>query len=484
MLKRQKSSHFRMGIGVFFGIMSFFILFFSFSPVFGQTMDGEQITLSEDLQNNPLAQEILQKIEQTKQWIVELEQRNYENIEKQKELEEKRAQALEKLNADLAEWEKLWEYYSPENSFERFVDKIPDSQVKEVFWDQFEFKEQKVNAGRDALKKVIADGGSLRDAIQAYRTASETKRIELIEANSQFNVNRNLAYYSQQVLFDRDGKFVDTPVTGEQLRKYYEDYRTNPEYLDANPNDATSWDELRITNANTECRDGQTVIHRFHADDFVCVSVETAEMWIQHGMGEIVGDSQDLFQKEQSVTPLTKCDFGLTVIFNIQTGKYSCLSEDTANQWVEQGIAEYPNSDDFIMKSIQDKESLLKIEEINRQIRNMQNEFYDKRVNLKEIYDEKYGALLEQSKVDEKNIIQYYNENSELSKDELSEKISEIRQDYVDDKEDALKDKVRELQELKNEHKEIMNDFAQSYNYDLYIMIINSGNTEYEAVLR
>ena len=241
-------------------VFVFFILlvFGVTHPVFAQeSVDtSEQITLSKDLENNPLAQEILQKIEQTKQWIAELEQRNYEKIEKHKELEDKRDQALKKLNQDLTEWKKLWEYYSPRNSFERFVDKIPNSQIQEVFWDQFEFKEQKVKAGRDALKQVISNGGSLRDAVQAFRTASETKRIELIEANSQFNVNRNLAYYSQQILFDREGKFVDSPVTGEQLRKYYEDYRTNPEYLDANPNDATSWDALGQTNANTECREG------------------------------------------------------------------------------------------------------------------------------------------------------------------------------------------------------------------------------------
>ena len=164
----------------------------------------EENILSEDLANNPVAQDILKKIEQTKRWIAELEQRNYEQLEKQKELDEKRIQALASLEQDLKEWELLWDYYSPRNSFERFVDKVPDLQVKEVFWDQFEFKEQKVKAGRDALKQVKANGGSLEQARQAYLVAAETKRIELIEANSQFNVRHNLAYYNQQILFDKD----------------------------------------------------------------------------------------------------------------------------------------------------------------------------------------------------------------------------------------------------------------------------------------
>ncbi len=472
---------------VVLGFVFVFALFFTLNPIFAQTSEdvGEQITLSKDLENNPLAQEILQKIEQTKKWIAELEQRNYENIEKQNELKEKKQQALNKLNQDLEEWEKLWEYYSPRNSFERFADKIPDSRVQDVFWDQFEFKEQKVNAGRTALKQVIADGGSLRDAIQAYRTASETKRIELIEVNSQFNVNRNLAYYSQQVLFDIEGKFVDSPITGEQLRKYHEDYRTNPEYLDVNPNDAISWDELRKTNADTDCREGQTVIHRFHADDYVCVTISTAEMWIQHGMGEIVGDSQDLFQQEQSVTPLTTCDEGFVVIFHKSTEKYSCILENTANEWIEQDIAEFHDSEEFIMKSIKKKESFLKIEEINQQIQNMENKLYDEKIELKKSYDKKYSDLLEQSRIEEKSITKYYYENTDMTKEELSKKIQDVREEYKDEKENVLKEKVMHIRDLEKEHDEKMVTLVQNYEFDLYVKIISSsGNTGYEAVLK
>ena len=447
---------------------------------------NEQVTLSDDLASNPLAQDILRKIEQTKKWIAELEQRNYEQLEKQKELEDKRQQRLAKLNQDLKEWESLWDYYSPRNSYERFVDKIPDSQVQEVFWDQFEFKEQKVKAGRDALKKVIADGGSLRDARQAYLAAAETKRIELIEANSQFNVRHNLAYYNQQILFDRQGQFVESPVTGEQLRQYYEDFRTNPAYLDANPDDETSWDEMRRTNQNTECREGQIVVHRFHADDYVCVTMQTAEMWIQHGMGEITGESGDIISRDvQSVTPLTRCDDGFRVIYNNETEKYSCVLDDTANKWVEQGIAEFPNPEEYIMKSIERKETFLKIEEINLQIREIKNELEDEKIALKKHYDIKYDELLSESKDAEKSAIQGYDKDSDTSKKELSKMINSIREKYESDKEDTLKDKVKDVKKLEREHKRKMVKFAQNYDDHLYIQVIlNSGKTGYEAVVR
>ena len=155
---------------------------------------NEQTTLSGDLANNPLAQDILEKIEQTKKWIADLEEREYEKTKAQLELEEKRAIALERLNIDLLEWENLWANYTSRAAFERFVEDKP-TQIQGVFWDQFEFKEMKVNAGRTALKEVIANGGTLSEARSAYHKAAETKRIELIEMNAQFNVKHNLARY-------------------------------------------------------------------------------------------------------------------------------------------------------------------------------------------------------------------------------------------------------------------------------------------------
>ena len=146
--------------------------------------------------NNPIAQDILEKIEQTKQWIADLEKRDYEKTQAQKELEEKRAIALERLNQDLIEWENLWANFTSRAAFERFVEGKP-APIQGVFWDQFEFKEMKVEAGRSALKEVMAKGGTLNQARAAYHKAAETKRIELIEMNAQFNVKHNLAYYKE-----------------------------------------------------------------------------------------------------------------------------------------------------------------------------------------------------------------------------------------------------------------------------------------------
>lgn len=452
----------------------------SFAQSFNST---EQVTLTGDLANNPAAQDILKKIEQTKKWIKELEERNYEALEAKQELEVKRAQALEKLNHDLKEWEVLWEYYSPRNAFSRFVDTVQDSQVKEVFWDQFEFHQIKVDAGRAALKKVLKDGGSLGEALQAYRKAAETKRIELIEANSMFNVNHNLAYYNQQILFNSEGQYVETPVTREHLQKYYEDFRTNPAYLQANPNDDVSWDELGQTNPNTECRKGSVVVYRFHASDYVCISMNTAEMWIRHGMGEINGHSE-VKSNTNSVTPLTKCDDGFTVIYALESKKYSCVLQETADSWISQGIAEHHDPQSFIYDKIQDKETSVTILGINQQIQGFENEFGIHQADLKKIFDLKYADALAKSKEDEKSAIKDLNDNK-MSKEDTSSKIMQIRHEYDSTKASLLQEKMASLEKLGDEHKENLKKFADSYEFDPHVRIVwNSELSKYDAVMR
>ena len=443
--------------------------------------DSEQVTLSGDLANNPVAQDILKKIEQTKKWIKELEEKNYEALEAKKELEAKRAQALEKLNQDLNEWEALWEYYSPKNSFSRFVDKVQESQVKEVFWDQFEFHQIKVDAGRDALKKVLANGGSLKEARQAYLKAAETKRIELIEANSIFNVNHNLAYYNQQIMFNKEGQFIETTITGEQLRKYYEDYRTNPAYLQANPDDTISWDELGKTTSDTECRKGSVVVYRFHANDYVCVSMSTAEMWIRHGMGEINGNSTA--SNVDSVTPLTKCDEGLTVVYALESGKYSCVLQETADLWIAQGIAESHDPQSYILDKIQDKEVSVIIQEINQKLEEFDDDLALKQAELKNAYDKKYSEALKQSKNDEKSAIKDQSERTGMTIEELSTKIMQIRKKYDSTQENILQEKIVALKILDDTHKENVKKFADTYEFDPYVKIVwNSELSKYDAV--
>jgi hypothetical protein len=69
---------------------------------------SEQVILSDDLLSDPIAQDLLKKIEQTRKFIADLEQKEFEENQAKQNLEERRAMSLERLQQDLEEWERLW----------------------------------------------------------------------------------------------------------------------------------------------------------------------------------------------------------------------------------------------------------------------------------------------------------------------------------------------------------------------------------------
>jgi len=419
---------------VIIAIVSITLVSFVSQDVLGQTQENivsEQTTLSGDLANNPVAQDILRKIEQTKQWIADLEKRDYEKTLAQKFLEEKRAIALERLNYDLEQWEILWGNYTSRAAFERFVDDKP-SEVKGVFWDQFEFKEMKVNAGRDALKQVIANGGTMREARDAYIRAAETKRIELIEANTQFNIKHNLAYYKEQLLFDRQGEFILTNESEDILSEFNSGYRNNPKYLAANPQDEFARKALESA-LDSQCREGYELAHRFQQNDNVCVTEFSAQQWIRYGIGERPG---------------------ITEIIN------------------DVGLE---NQDSITVED--------KIEIINQQIREFDENYQVKQNEIIKLYDIKYQNVDIEAKRAERDRVTEYSANKTITAKEVSDKILLIRNQTGTEKAKVLEEKLEVLDDLRVEFDKNVLGLVTAFEDRLGIKIIwNSDISSYEAV--
>ena len=419
---------------VIIAIVAITLISFVTQNVLGQTQENtasEQTTLSGDLANNPVAQDILRKIEQTKQWIADLEKRDYEKTLAQKLLEEKRAIALERLNYDLVQWEILWSNYTSRAAFERFVDDKP-SEVQGVFWDQFEFKEMKVNAGRDALKKVIANGGTMKEARDAYIKAAETKRIELIEANTQFNIKHNLAYYKEQLLFDIQGEFINSTASLEKLSEFNSDYRNNPKYLAANPQDEFAREALQSA-LDSQCREGYELIHRFQQNDNVCVTEFSAQKWIRYGIGERPGIAE--------------------IINN----------------------AELENQDSITVEG--------KIEIINQQIREFDEDYQMKQNEIIKQYDIQYENVDIEAKRAEREMVAEYSANKTLTAKEISDKILFIRNQIGAEKDKVLEEKLEALDDLRVEFDKNVLGLVTAFEDRLGIKIIwNSDISSYEAV--
>lgn len=418
---------------VIIAIVSITLISFISNEAFAQEESqdvSKQITLSGDLANNPVAQDILKKIEQTKQWIADLEKRNYEKTQAQKLLEEKRAIALERLNQDLEQWEILWSNYTSKAAFERFVAKKP-SEVQGVFWDQFEFKEMKVNAGREALKKVIAEGGTMREAREAYLKAAETKRIELIESNAQFNIKYNLAYYKEQLLFDKQGEFINSTESWNTLGEFYDDYSNNPKYLKTNPQDEFAKQALQSA-IDSQCRDGYVLIHRFQQNDNVCVTEFSAQQWIRYGIGEKPGIAE--------------------IIIEADLENHNSISVEG------------------------------KIEIINQKIKEFDADYHTRQNEIIKLYDIKYRNVDEEAKRLEREMVAEYSANENISRKDVSEKILEIRNQIEEKKNLVLNEKVRELEKLQVEFDKNVLGLITPFEERLGITIIwNSSIEGYEA---
>lgn len=378
------------GIGYALLIGVFFTIFLN--SAYAQTT-SDQTTLSGDLQNNPVAQDILKKIEQSKKWIAQIEQRNFENSQRQLELEQKRADVLQSLEEDLKKWEELWGYYTFDNVLERALENSPAKDTDSIYDHPLKFTASKINAGRDALQKVILDGGSAEQARDAFVKAAKITRAEMLSANAFYNILNNNAYYNQQVLFESDGRF-NYEISGEELRKYYQDFRTNPEYLEVNPFDTASWEDLSKTNPSTECRPGHVLVYRNHADDYVCTTEYTAEMWMRYNMGKIVDSSHEEPNKILNEQKFNK-DRILQKVDNLNS-KIKLIQTHYEEQ-VSETIAEYAS----LMADIKSDKYAEERQVLGSLIK---SDFASKKIVSQQVIDirEKF-AQLEKNTLDEKN---------------------------------------------------------------------------------
>ena len=423
-----------------------------------QLSSEEQITLSGNLQNDPIAQDILKKIEQTKKMIEELKQKEYEQNQAKENLENVRKLSIERLNQKLDEWEKLWEKYSSKNSFDRFVNKKP-SWVQGVFWDQFEFKEQKVNAGRTAMNQVLTNGGTMEDARNAYNNAASTPKIELIEMNAQFNVKHNLAYYTEQQLFNSIGQIHPSPATQVKLASFYGDYKTQPSYIMANSDDANTSE----INSDTQCEEGLILVSRVTSGSHSCIDESTAKKWISDGVKGIIISNDVLSISQVKTNPGTQCEEGHQVVYHIATSEYQCVLESVAKEMIGNNTAEIHTLTEYILNKDKQKVTEDAIHEINLKILRINEEYDIKKKELESKYDENLENenILAKQKI--QDLIQEYRTDGNITKEDVTKRISELRNTNEDITEKILQEKLDAINKLESELKDRLLETVKGY---------------------
>ena len=193
-------------------VASFLILFSIIGPSSNNLVYAESsefTVLSGDQLNSPLAQSMLEKIEQSKKILAELQAGKKPINEHQKFVDEQRKLAKDRLQSDLAQMNKKYKDYTSRAAFSKFLSGV-NGTYHDVFWGQFNYMDNKVQLARKAMNDILQNGGSYQEARQAYFKHASMSRVELIQVNQELNIKYGFADSNIQKTFDRFGKLPRT----------------------------------------------------------------------------------------------------------------------------------------------------------------------------------------------------------------------------------------------------------------------------------
>jgi len=164
-----------------------------------KTVSGEKI------KNDPIASKILKNMEITQKRQAVQEKKLKQIEENKKFLDQQRALADKELQNDLGIWFTSFDPFSPRNAYASFVSQINQT-FQGLFWEQFNFTQQKTNEGLVAMFQVLDNGGSEQEARKAFIQKAASSRAEIIKLNNDLNVKYGFADKKTQEQLNLIGK--------------------------------------------------------------------------------------------------------------------------------------------------------------------------------------------------------------------------------------------------------------------------------------
>jgi len=164
-----------------------------------KTVSGDQI------KNNPIASKILKNMEITQKRQAEQEKKLKQIEENKKFLDQQRALADKELQNDLGIWFTSLDPFTPRNAYTSFVSQINQT-LQGLFWEQFNFTNQKTNEGLTAMFQVLDNGGSEQEARKAFIQKASSSRAEITKVNNDLNVKYGFTDKKTQDQFNMAGK--------------------------------------------------------------------------------------------------------------------------------------------------------------------------------------------------------------------------------------------------------------------------------------
>lgn len=234
-----------------FALLMLFSGMYSIQHAFADDTKNEFIPVASDrIKNDPFLVKILENMEQSKKEFSDIQQ---QNIQKQL-IDDQRSMAKSIAEKELRQMFKDNEDFTPLNSFNRFLDKVSNDETKIIFQGLFDYKEDRVNAARNAMKEVFKNGGSLLNARNAYHEAAKIPRVDMIQLVQDLNIKAGFSDPNIQQNFSSEGKLPRFDNESESALSFV-DYTTSAPNVNSSSNNSTketvqSSDESNNTNDN------------------------------------------------------------------------------------------------------------------------------------------------------------------------------------------------------------------------------------------
>jgi trimeric autotransporter adhesin len=197
------------------------------------------------LQNDPMAQKILQEIKVSKQQVANILGNETAAIVNNELVQQQRVAAASQLKQDLTALQQSTAANTPSVAYSSFLSTIPNNATQGVFEGEFDFMQQRVSAANAAMQNVIANGGSLDQAMQTFDSYAAVDRAQVVQINDNLNVEYGLANSNVQSCFDSQGDL--TVVNG-----------TNPCIANLE-NNSTNSSGIQITSVQPTDQNGNPV---------------------------------------------------------------------------------------------------------------------------------------------------------------------------------------------------------------------------------
>lgn len=188
-------------------LASISLILLSVQPAFAQSATGSNFTVvtGDQIKKNPTAIQILKNIEIAKQRLAEMQNAQKQMTEHEKFVDEQRRLAKEKLEKDLAAFNRVHEDFMPKNAFAKFVSRV-NATHSAFYWDQFDYLNEKIAVATQAKQTILENGGSYADAQAAFIKYASMSRAEMIKLVSDLNIKHGFTDTAMQSYFDENGK--------------------------------------------------------------------------------------------------------------------------------------------------------------------------------------------------------------------------------------------------------------------------------------